>query len=384
MIHLTHRGRRRRSRARCPRPAQRPRPGRPRRARDRLRGRRGRRRSRAAAARRGPGVLRGPRHLGRRPAHRRRDGLPRRPRRAAAAADERVPRADLRRRARRVPRRRPGAADRDRCRLRRRHREDRLAVREPRRDPRLGRARALLRAARRAQDARPDLHRPADVRRRGGAGGPVLAGASRPTRCSPRRGMPRGRPRPARPRRSSRPRRSCTRCATSASASGTRSTPRTARRPRSATPTTTARASRRSRRSGARPSRGSADAHRASGSQRRGSERSSAPCTSSTSAAAIGAGSQLWFAPGMRPLRGTRHGIRDRLRGADHQRHGLLPDDRHARGCRDRRAGRAAAPTRPTPGTRHPPGSYGAAATIAAQNGARFAPSSHSGGMSFM
>ena len=59
----------------------------------------------------------------------------------------RVPRADVRGRARRVPRRRARPADRDRRRLRRRDREDRLAVRQARRDARLRRARSVLSSA---------------------------------------------------------------------------------------------------------------------------------------------------------------------------------------------------------------------------------------------
>ncbi len=197
---------------------------------------------------------------GRRPAHRRRAGLPRRARHAAAAPHGGVPGADVRGRARRLPRRRARAADRHRRRLRRRHREDRLAVREARGDPRLGRARALLRAPRRAQDPRPDLHRPAHVRHGGRRVGLVLAGVPRRRGARRRLGMPRRPPRPARPRRSWPARRSCDRCATSASACGRASTSRTAPRRRSATPTTTARASPRSSRSASRRSPGGARA----------------------------------------------------------------------------------------------------------------------------
>ena len=66
------------------------------------------------------------------PARRRRPRLPRRPGDAPAAADGRLPRADVRRRARRVPRSGARPLDRDRRRLRRRHREDRLALRRAR------------------------------------------------------------------------------------------------------------------------------------------------------------------------------------------------------------------------------------------------------------
>ena len=78
------------------------------------------------------------------------------------------PAPDVRGRARRVPRRRARAAHRERHRVRRRHREDRLAVREPRRDPRLGRARAVRRASRCASHHGPHRHRSAHVGRRGG------------------------------------------------------------------------------------------------------------------------------------------------------------------------------------------------------------------------
>ena len=58
-------------------------------------------------------------------------------------------------------------------------REDRLAVREPRGDARLRRARAVRRAARRAPHARPDLHGRAHVGRRGGGGRAVQPGGAR-------------------------------------------------------------------------------------------------------------------------------------------------------------------------------------------------------------
>ncbi len=177
-----------------------------RRAGCRLRRGRGIRCPRPRAARRGSRVLRRTRHRRRRPSRRRRHRLPRRARHPAAAAHVGVPRPDVRRRARRVPRRRPRAADRDRCRLRRRRREDRLAFRRARRDARLRRPCAVLRASGRAPHPRPHLHGTPDVGIRGGRGGPVLArlrgrrGARRPRSTPPSapHTVPRRRSSPAR------------------------------------------------------------------------------------------------------------------------------------------------------------------------------------------
>ena len=218
-----------------------------------------RRGARPRAARRGPRVLRRARHLGRRPARGRRARLPRRARAAAPRAHGVPPGADVRGRARRLPRRGARPAHRERHRVRRRHREDRLAVREPRRDPRLGRPRPLRRAARRAPHHGPHRHRPAHVGHRGGGLRPVLAGLPRRRGdgCRPRGGPRRGiRSNPG-VRRVEGARRLAPRRA--ASGSGSRWTRRTAPRPRSATPTTTARASPPSSRSASRSSPAAAE-----------------------------------------------------------------------------------------------------------------------------